>query len=195
MADLGVSRVSEVGAAEGAVNGCFDVRKIGDVVLGFVEHQIAGAAWRYQILRAGFLGDGQIARGEHAGLGLVHRHVGRGAATVPIVQFGQFHAQVPHDGQERFLISAAEALERATGEIESISCRLLGFALALAGAGQHRGQFGAAFDVFVPQYKPPGANHPNPSRQELSSGRQSVLRNSRMTSCVSVMRPLVRTIS
>ena len=59
----------------------------------------------------------QVAGRQHAGLGLVHRHVGGRAAAVPVIQLLQFDAQVLHHGQQRFLVGAAQPFQRTTGEV------------------------------------------------------------------------------
>ena len=83
-----------------------DLREIGNVVLGLVEDKITGAAGGQEIVRAALGGDGQVAGRQNRGLPFVDGHVGRRAAAIPIIQLFEFHTEVAHDRQERFLISA-----------------------------------------------------------------------------------------
>ena len=117
MAHGGVAAVAQPDRPERAVNGLLHRRVIVEIMLGLVQDQVAGGARGHDGTVALLFGQGQIARRQHAGFGLVHRHVGGRAAAVPVFQLLQFDAEMLHHRQQRFFVGAAQPFERTTGEV------------------------------------------------------------------------------
>ena len=116
-------RILEIGRGQGLVDFGQDGWMIFQIMHRLDQPEITGGAGDDQIARlllALFLGQGEVAGAQRERFQLADRHVGRGAATVPVVQFRQVQTQLAKDGEQRFLVSATGALERTARIVEVV---------------------------------------------------------------------------
>ena len=126
---------------ERSVDGVRERPAVTDISIGPGQVDEAGAAGSDE--RAGAValafGEGQVACHQRMSAQRVQAHELRGAATIPVIDFGQLDAKVRQDGRQRGAIGSTARVHRTARVIQESLSRRRGGGLGIVGLGGRKG--------------------------------------------------------